>query len=212
VAFLFGLASTLLELAPIPFVALGVWVFIAFTHDLRLFQAVVVAFLMMVLTVVSAAVLMPLSETEGKIGGIDVQASAGSASQEDYRYEKATSSLEQIAFALEDYIVENQHYPGALDLLIDPKNPYIGFLPKDPYSQNRNEPFVYKTNGEKWVLVSRGPDGDFDFDPDVLFDSEIDKYEYLGGYFRFPRPGARYLYDPVNGPVSNGDIIRAGPK
>ena len=89
--------------------------------------------------------------------------------QENYRYENAKSSMHQIAFALEDYYVDHRRYPKTLEALSDPQAPYTGFLPDDPYSEGRDEPFLYETNGEKWVLMSRGPDGDFDFDLEGFF-------------------------------------------
>lgn len=134
---------------------------------------------------------------------------AGSA--EDPRYEKAVASLEQLAFAVEDYDVERGHYPARLEMLADPDNPLIGFLPADPYSEGRQEAFAYRTDGEKWILLSRGPDGDVDFDLEEFFPSQADRYPYISEYFRPPNPGARFLYDRTNGPTGDGDIIYFGP-
>lgn len=134
------------------------------------------------------------------------------AYQEDHRYENAKARMDQVVFALEDYYIDHQRYPEALKALAKPGASYAGFVPDDPYSPARNEPFAYRTNGEKWVLLSRGPDGDFDFNLEAFFASEAGRYQYVEEYFEPPNPGARYLYDPDSGPAGGGDIIRAGPQ
>ena len=60
-------------------------------------------------------------------------------------------------------------------------------------------PFVYFRDDNGWILVSPGPDLDYDIDP---------KHDYKSG---IPQPSHRLLvksYDPSNGTISDGDVFR----
>lgn len=72
----------------------------------------------------------------------------------------------------------------------------------DPFVESSTEPqptFVYYADTNGWILVSPGPDGDYDIDPELDYRSDI------------PQPSELIVskgYDPTNGLMSNGDIFR----
>lgn len=73
----------------------------------------------------------------------------------------------------------------------------------DPFHRISGVQISYYTDGHAWVLYSCGPDGDFDLDAAVDFDGAADE------------PGAGLIakmYDPTNGSMSDGDVIRVGWK
>ena len=62
-------------------------------------------------------------------------------------------------------------------------------------------PYLYYSDGNGFILIATGPDGDYDIDPVANYDSRIDQ------------PSVHLLcetatYDPTNGAISNGDIYR----
>lgn len=60
-------------------------------------------------------------------------------------------------------------------------------------------PFAYYTDGPGWILMSTGPDRDYDVDPRVDYD----------GAAKTPLPGlVLKTYDPTNGTKSDGDVWR----
>jgi len=76
--------------------------------------------------------------------------------------------------------------------MADDWGPWIGFVPE------------MRGRGLWWEISSYGPDGDHDFGAP------------REGANRFPRttdkgPGMAVFYDPTNGTVSSGDVIRFGP-
>lgn len=79
---------------------------------------------------------------------------------------------------------------------------YIASHFPDPLNRAKGMTFGYWTDGEQgWILISTGPDGDYDLNPPEKF------YDALS-----ERPSARLLertYDPTNGVASDGDIWRA---
>jgi len=73
----------------------------------------------------------------------------------------------------------------------------------DPFAPQGGMPFVYHADREGWILISPGPDREYDIaDPAAVYDSAI------------PQPSAHLLaggpwtYDPTNGTVSRGDVWR----
>ncbi|MGI8908835.1 MAG: hypothetical protein ACR2IE_20370 [Candidatus Sumerlaeaceae bacterium] len=69
----------------------------------------------------------------------------------------------------------------------------------DPFAPQWGTPMVYYSDGPAWVLVSAGPDQDYDMVPARDYVSSV------------TQPSARLLqlaYDPTNGTVSDGDIWR----
>lgn len=144
----------------------------------------------------------------------------------------AMSDMKSLATALEAYYVDNNAYPWTnlglynrtqrLAALTTPVAYFGGKLPYDKFNAGKEIPeqrvypywdppyFVYLSRGSDgarfadipdlywrykqgkptWVLMSYGPDQDF----------EAAVPPYLG-----------CLYDPTNGTVTNGDIMRWGP-
>jgi len=70
----------------------------------------------------------------------------------------------------------------------------------DPFAPGAAElPYLYATEGERWLLISAGPDGDYDVIPVVG----------EGGY-EYWEPGTSIptVYMPQRGTLSTGDILR----
>jgi len=81
---------------------------------------------------------------------------------------------------------------------------YMTLPPLDPFGEKSSDQYLYWT-GDKppqnngWILVSRGPDGTFEIEPEKDYDANI-----------LP-PSPKLLlktYDPTNGITSRGDIFR----
>jgi type II secretory pathway pseudopilin PulG len=82
-----------------------------------------------------------------------------------------------------------------------------GCYPWDPFSPERGATYVYYATKPKdtdgWILVSPGPDRDYDISPPKVFDPSTTQ----------PSPALlRLTYDPTNGTMSNGDIWIIGPR
>jgi Tfp pilus assembly protein PilE len=76
---------------------------------------------------------------------------------------------------------------------------YITQLQPDPFAPDKGAVHSYYCDGGGWILLSAGPDGDYDIDPQKLYNSSV------------PQPSAELLsknYDVTNGTVSDGDIFR----
>jgi hypothetical protein len=76
---------------------------------------------------------------------------------------------------------------------------YITQLYPDPFAPDNGAVDSYYCDGGGWILISAGPDGDYDIDPQKLYNSSV------------PQPSTELLsrsYDPTNGTVSDGDIFR----
>ena len=119
---------------------------------------------------------------------------------------RVRAELRSLAVALECYYIDNNRYPDKLEQLTDPIA-YITSIPKDPFGPEGDNELRYKTDPQKkWILQSRGPDGDFDLDLQLFLDSDL-----RGEFLEAPNPGAEHVYDPKKGDESNGDILRVGP-
>jgi hypothetical protein len=90
----------------------------------------------------------------------------------------------------------------------------------DPFAATRGDTFAYFTDGGGWILVSPGPDGDFDL---MMDEGDLDYSERNDTIERVydssvPQPslalrtgaGPRgaFTYDPTNGTGSSGDVWR----
>jgi type II secretory pathway pseudopilin PulG len=101
---------------------------------------------------------------------------------------------------------------------------YVVTFPQDPFVPGGHGTFVYwSINGSKtdpsgqvragptiagWILISPGPDGDYDIPPDYdVYDPNVAQpsARLLGGA---NSQGSACTYDPTNGTVSDGDIWR----
>ena len=78
---------------------------------------------------------------------------------------------------------------------------YLESLPYDPFSPAfPKQPFAYYSpGGPGWMLVSAGPDRDFDFDPTA--------YVSRDSAATIASRILPYKWDPTNGSRSSGDII-----
>ena len=142
---------------------------------------------------------------------------------------RATSDMRSIATALEAYHADHRAYPpmvplrnfggrdaqlrkaGGWDLMtIGPGDgirqglttpvAYIERLPVDGLSPEGTYPYVYRTDGGGWILLSPCHDGDYDLDPGRDYTSSE------------TQPTAHLLthgtYDVTNGTISDGDVWR----
>jgi hypothetical protein len=79
---------------------------------------------------------------------------------------------------------------------------YITRYFKDPFQVSPTDPqptFAYYGDTNGWILISPGPDGNYDINPAKDYRSDI------------PQPTLQLLlkaYDPSNGTVSGGDVFR----
>jgi Tfp pilus assembly protein PilE len=76
---------------------------------------------------------------------------------------------------------------------------YITQLQPDPFAPDKGAVYSYYRDGGGWILLSAGPDGDYDIDPQKLYNSSV------------TQPSTELLskaYDPTNGTISDGDIFR----
>lgn len=83
--------------------------------------------------------------------------------------------------------------------------PYLASYPRDPYARRSKHlvTFVYYCNikrGFGWILVSPGPDGDYDIKPFSHYDATLMPSQQTELILR--------TYDPTNGLFSNGDLCR----
>lgn len=80
---------------------------------------------------------------------------------------------------------------------------YVSELPIDPFAPVRGLSFLYLADENGFILVSPGPDRDYDIgDPAKVYDSSIQQPSaYL-------LAGGPWTYDPTNGTISNGDVWR----
>lgn len=93
-------------------------------------------------------------------------------------------------------------YPHKTSAGLTTPNAYASSLFNDPLfpSKRRGMPFAYSTNNESWILLSGGPDEDFDV---------VNPLTMLHGNFEETKTGLLpYTYDPTNGSVSDGDVWR----
>jgi len=129
---------------------------------------------------------------------------------------RAKNDLRAIATALEAYHADNCAYPQAA-LIPPPRRlrpltmpiAYITTLPEDPFNLRRRWRF-YRYGAmpldvaSRWILASVGPDlhsstNPIEFYPGYqpgLFCGQVEGFDYI-------------LYDPTNGTVSWGDVVRA---
>jgi len=118
---------------------------------------------------------------------------------------RAKSDERNLAVGLETYYIDNNRYPPTLDALTSPVA-YVTSVPKDPFAPEGFEAiYDYYTDGDnRWLLRSLGPDLDTNAHLQRLVEQADDASELRLLY----QP---WEFDPTNGTVSSGDILRAGP-
>ena len=96
---------------------------------------------------------------------------------------------------------------------------YLVRVPRDPFSEDFAGRYRYGTPrvnrgwADCWMLASNGPDGDADIAPEYV-EVQDDRSAWLHVAYPFqeaPQPLQNFLYDPTNGALSSGDIVRFGP-
>lgn len=148
------------------------------------------------------------------------------------RIETAETRLRAVGSAIEVYYVEHKQYPIPVDaagraLIRGASDPMAGFLPpslttpvsffiepipyRDPFSATAPMTIQYAVlPGRCWLLSVLGPDGKDDVE-DYAFVSR-GKYACCQerGFFSH-WGGVNVKYDPTNGLISPGDLVRTGP-
>jgi hypothetical protein len=136
---------------------------------------------------------------------------------------RVKSDMRSMATAIESYRIDYDTYPTTVPLaaflplqergnlrraggagLACPSNlttpvAYLTSFFLDPFAPGSKIPFAYYADEDGWVLVSPGPDGKYDINPESDYSSSVSQ------------PSLRLLakyYDPTNGAVSPGDLVR----
>lgn len=126
------------------------------------------------------AILAAISLT---CGGIFAQAPASLLTDEavSEKVSQAKSALRSVHVALETYFVDHNEYPLHLEALTTPIA-YLSNLPEDPFAGGRTVQWGISQPDEDLLLWTVGPDG-------------VDDRGIVN-------------YDPTNGTISSGDIVR----
>lgn len=136
-------------------------------------------------------------------------------------YSRVRQDQRTLANALNLYQGDHSAYPTREEGLQGLVGSYMVQLPTDPFSDERRETYAYRTyvsaeSGRPfYVLISPGPDGDFDFDSPETDNvatgsgaasqtSSISPYVLAQ---QFIAELTAHTYDPTNGIGSDGDII-----
>jgi hypothetical protein len=97
---------------------------------------------------------------------------------------------------------------------------YLTSYISDPFAATRGDTFAYFTDGKGWILVSPGPDGDFDLmmdEGDLDYSERNDTIERVYdssvpepslALLTGAGPRGAFTYDPTNGSESSGDVWR----
>ena len=137
-------------------------------------------------------------------------------------YSRVQQDQRTLANALNLYQGDHSAYPTREEGLQKLIGAYVPQLPIDPFSNERRETYASRTylspvSGQPFfVLISQGPDGDFDFDSpegdDVATGSDAASHLSSFSPFVLAQPLfaaelTAHTYDPTNGIGSGGDII-----
>jgi hypothetical protein len=148
---------------------------------------------------------------------------------------RAETEMRNAGMALEAYYMDHGMYPPAVDengkpgtvrmdgsvisegylpwMLTTPVA-YVADMPKDPYHRREDgteAPYRYATDGTGcWITASHGPDGDADVEVGEFPDPEKGKCSWIH-FTRHLSLSDGAQYDPSNGTVSSGDVMRVGP-
>lgn len=142
------------------------------------------------------------------------------------RVSMVRSHMRSLATALETYYIDVNSYPamssdprtsifgnaqaslpvpgfrmqaGSRVMTLTTPVAYITNLPEDPFSTVAGGTYAYYTPGPRgFILISPGPDGDWDLDPAIYDPTIAQPSDDL----------LHFTWDPTNGTVSDGDIWR----
>jgi hypothetical protein len=124
---------------------------------------------------------------------------------------RAKGDMRVLAVAIEAYFVDFNKYPSSradysLPVWLTTPIRYLMKALPDPFGRERGATYHYYTDKsapEGWMLVSGGPDGKIDLTYKI-YSGAVKKSGFFGAVGEFQQ----YLYDPTNGTMSKGDIIR----
>lgn len=129
----------------------------------------------------------------------------------EYTHRKVSTALEAYFIDYNAYppweykSYQNQLVPTFKNTCLTTPTPYLPSMPVDVFSFDENHWYSYysinaRREGEKsgWVLISAGPDEDYDMNPVREFD--------VNSTMTVAR-AVLHHYDPTNGTISNGDLI-----
>jgi hypothetical protein len=124
---------------------------------------------------------------------------------------RAKADMRSLATAIESYYVDFNKYPSsrAGDSVPSRLTTPIAYMTKiltDPFGRERGATYHYYTDKaapNSWMLVSGGPDGKVDLTYKI-YSGAVKKSGFFGAVGEFQQ----YLYDPTNGTMSKGDVIR----
>lgn len=122
---------------------------------------------------------------------------------------RSMNDLRSMATGIEAYMVDKGQYPPTLECITTPVA-YLSSVYPDPFSKSGAKP-NYHRKQHGWILWSMGPDKQFNMTHQLvalLYDpapsNPFATYQDLTLYPKL----TPYMYDPTNGTVSQGDIIR----
>lgn len=140
------------------------------------------------------------------------------------RLSRALSEERVLASALQRYEAEYLDVPSqnqGLAYLVNAPNTYLSQIPLDPFTQPGKEPQHYYylrslSSVHRWLIVSAGPDGHADLKDatDALVRQKVQLSGTSWGNQPLLTPDEARLfitahtYDPTNGTISSGDIIK----
>ena len=117
-------------------------------------------------------------------------------------FNKAPATRDMPSFRLGVKMIDQQGRARIVPFTLTTPLAYMIRYFEDPFQISPTEPqptFVYYHDRNGWILVSPGPDGDYDINPEQDYRSVI----------RQPsEPLVIKAYDPTNGLVSDGDVFR----
>lgn len=118
------------------------------------------------------------------------------------RTSRVKSDARSIATGLEAYYVDNNAYPPSAEILWQGAVKYLSTPFEDPYADYKGTPMKYVTGQ---LAYDRAIEAGY-FDPDAISPSKF-WYVYSVGPDNTDNLGM-LLYDPTNGTVSAGDVVR----
>ncbi len=119
-----------------------------------------------------------------------------------FAYNKASATRKMPSFRLGVKTKSPDGREIAIPMTVTTPLAYITRYFKDPFQVSPTDPqptFAYYGDRNGWILISPGPDGDYDINPAKDYSSDI------------RQPTLQLLlkaYDPTNGTVSGGDVFR----
>ncbi len=117
-------------------------------------------------------------------------------------FNKAPATREMPSFRLGVKTISPKGREMAIPMTLTTPIAYLTRYYEDPFQVSPTDPqptFAYYADRNGWILISPGPDGDYDINPAKDYSSDI------------RQPTLQLLlkaYDPTNGTVSGGDVFR----